>query len=430
MAENKYKSSTKIGKSGIFQYTAGNIFKAVMGGSTESIIGAKTVAIAGIENKIVIGASNSFKLSADLSLAYGKSFSQKEGGNIGYSKSSISISEYAGARCLDLFQASAGLGDIERGAFKAQKTTVNVAIRTMLLCDIVTLLGTLALAGVGTGFQDRAVDNNKDETTKNTVVGVTSGLTTLASLVPVIVTLARAWLSSKESKTDPKHWNPTSVLQASSSKGVFIGAHNGESGVRSSFIQNSEGTEWLVFKKTEASTYTTEPIVGSKLKTNQCITGFDSTGATDMTLFQLTESKATLNTKKLKLEGKAEVPGVHTGTGMTAVFQDVKLTATGIPNGAGPPNAELSLAGTSPSAKLIASAPGGSGASSSVEAKPSSLELKSGPSTMLKLNSRIGYLSAQYVNLRGSEIVLIKSMGVKISSKADTTIDGKVIRLG
>lgn len=424
MADDKYKPSTNIGTSGVFQYTAGTSYKAVLGGSTSCTIGATTAVAAAIDNKFTIGTSNSFKASADVSISFGKSFTYKKGDEVSYKGGSIAISEYSGARCLDLFQASAGLGTIQRGAFEAQKTKVNTATALIVALDVVMALGTLAMAGVGTGFQDRAVDNQEDAKHKNTIAATTSSLTALGSLIPVLMTLTETWLTSQKNVTTPKDWNPTSVLQASNANGTFIGAIGHAIG--SSFIQNMSGSEWLVFKGATQK-YITQPTPG--LKDDQHIVGFDTSTAISKSSINMTDSAVTLNTKQLEFEGKAgDGPGVHTETAMTAVFQDVKLTATGLPSDSGPPNAELSLAGTSPSAKLIASDSGA--ASSSVEATPTSLNLKSGTSTTLKLASTSGELSAMTAKLTGSDSAKIDALQVTVNGASQVSISGAMIRLG
>jgi len=424
MAENKYTPSTSIGTSGVFQYTAGTSYKAVLGGSTSCTIGATTAVAAAIDNKFTIGTSNSFKASADVSVSFGKSFTYKDVEDIDYKKGSISIAEYSGARCLDLFQASAGLGNIQRGAFEAQKTNVKTAMKVILGCDILTALGTVAMSGVGTGFQNQAVGSQEDTKKKNTLVVTTSSLTTLASLVPVMLSLTEVWLTSQKNVTTPKDWNPTSVLQASDANGTFIGAIGHAIG--SSFIQNMSGSEWLVFKGATQK-YLTQPTAG--LEDNQHIVGFDTSTAISKSSINMTDSAVTLNTKQLEFEGKAgDGAGVHTETAMTAVFQDVKLTATGLPSDSGPPNAELSLAGTSPSAKLIASDSGA--ASSSVEATPTSLNLKSGTSTTLKLAPTSGELSAMTAKLTGSDSAKIDALQVTVNGASQVSISGAMIRLG
>lgn len=422
MADDKYKPSTNVGgESGIYQFTAGTSYKAVLGGSTGATVGITTAVTAAIDNKLTVGTSNAFKASADASISFGKSFTYKSVSDTSFNKSSISISEVAGSRCLDLFQASAGLGTISRGAFEAQQKYVMTAMKVMFVCDVLTALGTLAMAGVGVGFQNQKKDESKDKT-RNTVVGVTSALTGIASLIPILTAFATAWLNGQKGKTSPDKWNPTSVLQASHVNGTFIGAIGNAIG--SSFIQNMSGSEWLVFKGATQE-YLTRTTPWLK---DPYIVGFDTSTAMSKSSINMTDSAVTFNTKQLEFEGKAGAsPGVHTGTGMTALFQDVKLTASGLPDGAGPPSAELSLAGSSPSAQLIASAPG---ASSSVEATPTSLNLKSGTSTTLKLASTSGEISAMTAKLTGSDSVKIDALQVSVKGASQVSISGAMIRLG
>jgi hypothetical protein len=425
MSEN-FKPSTTLG-SGMFQWTAGEIYKTSLGGSFTTSIGLTTAVSAAVDNKFTLGPANSLKWAAETAVTFGKKFEYKDVDEIDFKKGSISILEYSGARCLDLFQASAGLGTIARGMFEAQRATAKTAMKVMVACDLVMAISNISMSGFGQGFEKGTAPDDSAA-----ISWSVTGCQTLLALAPILMAFCSNYLSEQQKTTTPTDWNPNAIVQTSASKGVFIGAAP-QSGllppsVASFIVQNDEGSNWTVFKSTVPPTLLAENI--GLLEKKQHISGYDMLVPATMSSVNMTDQNVSIQTSVLDLEGKTGIgSAVRTGSKLTGLFAEIDLSAQQSPADKMPPNASLVLsASAAPSATLSAGA--ASPASSSVAVTGDALNLKSGATTSLKLNASSANLTASTAKVVAYDSLALNGTQIKITSVSGVTIGGALIRLG
>lgn len=422
-----YKPTTTLG-SGVFQWTEGNIYKTSLGGSFTTSIGQSSAVSAAIDNKFTIGTANSLKWSADTAVTFGKKFEYKDVDEIDFKKGSISILEYSGARCLDLFQASAGLGIIPRAAFEAQRAAAKTAMKVMVACDLLLAISNISMSGFGQGFGAGAAPNNAEA-----ISWSLTGCQALLTLAPVLMLFCTDYLTLQQNATKPKEWNPNAIVQSSATKGVFIGSAPPAGllppTLASYILQNDQGTNLTVFRTVGVPPMLLGENVGL-LDKKQHITGFDMTIPVTKSSMNMTEEQISLQTGTLELSGLTG-PGslLRTGSAMNALFASIDLTAQPLPGAKVPPNANLSLnASADPTATLSA---GVTPALSSVTATGAALNLKSGTSTSLVLNATSATMTApQTAKIVAYDTVALNGTQVKVSSVAGVTIGGPLIKLG
>lgn len=422
-----YKPSTTLG-SGVFQWTAGTSYKTSLGGSFTTSIGQTSAVSAAIDNKFTIGTANSLKWAAETAVTFGKKFEYKDVQEIDFKKGSISILEFSGARCLDLFQASAGLGTIQRAAFEAQRATAKTAMKVMVACDLLLAISNIAMSGFGQGFGAGAAPNNAQA-----ISGSVTGCQTLLSLAPVLMAFCSSYLTSQETTTKPATWNPNSIVQTSTTKGVFIGSAPQAGALpptlASFILQNDQGTNLTVFRTVGVPPMLLGENVGLLTK-QQHITGFDMTLPVTKSSMNMTEQQVSLQTGTLELIGLTGPESLlRTGSAMNALFASIDLTAQAVPGAKVPPNANLSLNATAdPTATLSA---GVAPAISSVTATGTALNLKSGASTSLVMNETSATMTApQTAKIVSYDTVALNGMQVKISGAGGVTINGALVKLG
>lgn len=422
---DEYKSTSNLG-SGIFQWTQGNTYKTSLGGSSTCSIGPSSTVTASIDNKVNLGTANSLKYTYETAVSFGKKFEYKDVDEIDFKKSSLSILEYSGARCLDLFQASAGLGIIQRGAFEAQRATAKTAMKIMMLADVLAAISTIAMAGFGTGFATQADPGDRTQITWSM-----TGVTTLLSLIPTITAFATSFLTAQTGTTKPQEWNPNAIIQTSATKGVFIGAAppNGlmPPQVGSFITQNAQGSNWTVFRTVAPPMLVGENI--GLLDKQQHIVGYNMLVPMTQSSIEMSDQDITVQTSQLVLDGKTGLGSlVRTGSNMSALFADIDLTAQQLPTAKAPPNASLVLMSTgSPSATISA---GALPAGSSVAATATSLTLKSGAMSSMTLDTANINMTAENAKVVGYTNVALNGTNVKISGISGVTINGTLVRLG
>lgn len=428
-------------KSGIFEWTAGQSYKTSLGGSFSTAIGQSTALTAAIDNKVTLGTANSLKWTAETAVTFGKKFEYKDAEEIEFKKGSISILECSGARCTDLFQASAGLGTIKRGAFESQRKVVKTAMKVLVACDIILAISNVAMSGFGQGFTTLGKPNkekNEEGKAPNGSVGISWALTgfqTLGTLFPVFYAFCTSYLTSQKKTTEPLEWNPNAIMQASATKGIFIGSAP-KSGAKpptlaSYILQDELGTQLTVFRTACLPPELLGEDIDGLLDKQQHITGFDEkAGPVTRSIFDMKEQQVKLQTGTLELIGLTG-PGslLRTGSAMNALFASIDLTAQASPDDKVPPNANLSLnASADPTATLSA---GVTPALSSVTATGTALNLKSGTSTSLVLNATSATMTApQTAKIVSSDTVALNGTQIKISGVGAVTIGGSLIRLG
>jgi hypothetical protein len=414
--------------SGIYQWTEGTSYKTSLGGSFSTSVGQTTALAAAVDNKITLGTANSLKWAAETSVTFGAKYEYKDVAEIDFKKGSISILEHSGARCLDLFQASAGLGTINRAAFEAQRAAAKTAMRVLVAVDVVLAVSTISMSGIGTGFSEGGAPGSA----RSIGYGVT-GAATLLSLAPILGVFCSGFLKGKEKLTKPELWNPNAILQASSTKGVFIGAapNNGfaPANIASYIKLDHIGTEWTVFQ---------DDVPGPKLwgdntdlLTNQShIIGYMPTLSQIFSSVKLGPKTVSIMTGELALKGLTGPASlVRNNTKFSALFADIDLTAQITPAGKLPPNASLALSGSAaPSAMLSA---GIEPTISSLKATAQDLTIKSGPTTSLKLDASSATLSSLTTKMVATTGRLaLNGVEVKISGVSGVSINGTLIRLG
>ncbi len=412
--------------SGIFQWTEGTSYKTSLGGSFTTSVGQTTALAAAIDNKMTLGTANSLKWAAETAVTFGAKYEYKDVAEIDFKKGSISILEHSGARCLHLFQASAGLGTIQEGAFEAQRAAAKTAMKVLVAVDVLLAVSTIAMSGLGTGFGNGAAPGSA-----NAIGYSVTGASTLLSLAPVLGVFCSGFLKDKETLTKPTVWNPNAILQASSEKGVFIGSAPDVGVVPArvaSYINlDSTGTNWTVFEDNILGPILIGEDVGL-LEKQEHIIGYMPTNMQIKSSVQMAPETLDISTGYLTLNGLTG-PGslLREGTNFKALFAGIDLTAQIAPGVKVPLNASLVLsASPEPSAKLSA---GIEPTLSSLEATAQDLTLKSGP-TSLKLNASSATLSSMSAKVVARASLALNGMEVKISGVSGVTINGTLIRLG
>jgi hypothetical protein len=426
MSDSSYKP-TNLG-SGIFQWTEGTAYKTSLGGSFATSAGQTTALAASIDNKMTLGTANSLKYALETAVTFGSKFEYKDVAEIDFKKGSISILEHSGARCLDLFQASAGLGTIDRAAFEAQRAAARTAMKALIAVDVFLALSTITMAGLGTGFGSGGAPDNA----RAIGYGVT-GAQTLISLAPIIGVFCSGFLKDKATLTKPKTWNPNALLQASSTKGVFIGSAPQADPLPAtvaSFIKlNDTGTTWAVFRDTVPGPTLEGENVGL-LSKQEHITGYSETPLQIKSTVVMNPETVSISTGNLTLKGLTG-PGslLRTGSSFKTLFDEIDLTAQIVPGDKVPLNASLVLsASPGPSAKLSA---GVEPTLSSLQATAQDLTIKSGPTTSLKLDASSATLSSLTTKMVATTGRLaLNGVEVKISGVSGVSINGTLIRLG
>jgi len=413
--------------SGIYQWTAGTNYKTSLGGSFSTSFGPTTAVAAAFDNKMTLGTANSLKWAAETAVTFGRKFEYKDVEEIDFKKGSISILEFSGARCLDLFQASAGLGTIQRGAFDGQRAAVKTAMKVLVGVDVFLALSTVAASGFGTAF-----GKGSSPHAANISIGIDS-LQTVLALVPILGVFCSNYLKSQQTTTTPADWNPNAIVQTSASKGVFIGAAP-QSGllppsVASFIVQNDEGSNWTVFKSTEPPTLLGENI--GLLQKQQHITGYNMVVPATMSSVDMTDQNVSIQTSVLALDGKTGIGSTaRTGSKLTGLFAEIDLTAQQSPTDKVPPNASLVLSASGePSATL--SAGDVSPANSCVQVTGDALSLKSGANTSLKLDAESATLrGAVNVGVVSDASAAIRATDITIQGRGSISIRGPIVRLG
>lgn len=410
-----------LGKGGIYEWSAGAKFSTMLGGSSSATIGTKTDLTVALANSFALGASNSFKCTYDVGLTFGKSFSYKGADDVGFSKSSISIQEYGGTRCLDLFQASAGLGAINRGMFDAQRAALDRAIKVIIAVDVLAAVATINISGFGPGFNNKAASEASVKTIASTLASV-SVITNAVSILLV------EYLGSQRGLTKPSEWEPKAVFQASSQNGVLIANHQElPDTVYSSFTQNDQGSALRVSRGTPE--YTFSPPMGlSDLDDKHIESLGDLMGLppTQETEINMTDSTVSVKACTVELEGYTNAFVGLPGSEMNATFQDIKLVSTEL-DAAGP-SAQLNLQGTSQMASLVAQEAPGVG--SSVEATPQTLLLKSGATSTVQLGAADVSITSVTASVSAQASAELSAPEVSISGDATVSINGALVRIG
>jgi len=429
--EDKYKP-TELG-SGIFQWTAGTNYKTSLGGSFSTSFGSTTAVAAAFDNKMTLGTANSLKWAAETAVTFGKKFEYKDVDEIDFKKGSISIVEFSGARCLDLFQASAGLGTIQRGAFDAQRAKAKTAMKVLVGVDVFLALSTVAASGFGTAFGKGSSPLSRAAEISNRI----SGAHTFLSLAPILGAFCTNFLKSQQKTTTPAEWNPNAILQASATNGVFIGAAPSPPipslpTLASFIIQNAKGSNWTVFRGVEAPQLLGASDDLGALKKERYIIGYDmDKKSVTMSSVDMTEENVSIQTSVLALDGKSgSGSAVRTDSKLTGLFEAIDLTAQQSPTDKIPPNASLVLSASgAPSATL--SAGDVSPANSCVQVTGDALSLKSGANTSLKLDAESATLrGAVNVGVVSDASAAIRATDITIQGRGSISIRGPIVRLG
>ena len=411
-----------LGKGGIYEWSAGAKFSTMLGGSASATVGTKTDLTVALANSFSLGASNSFKCTYDVGLTFGKSYSYKAADDVGFSKSSISIQEYGGARCLDLFQASAGLGPISRGSFQAQRTAVDRAIKVLIAVDVLAAVATINIAGFGAGFNSKA-------SSQTNVATIASTLSSVAVVTSVISILLTEYLSRQRGSTKPDTWQPTAVLQASSQNGVLIANHQGlPDTVYSSFKQNDEGSVLRVSRGGQPE-YSFSLIPDLDALDQRDIESLGEMGgipAPQESKLSMTEHEVSLSSQEVSFKGNSTPVAPLPDSKMTATFQDIELVSTEL--SADGPSAQLQLNGSSQMASLVAQTAPGTG--SSVEATPETLILSSGDTSVVQLGPADVSVSSVSVSVSADASAEVSAPEVSITGDATVSISAGLVRIG
>lgn len=421
---NSYKT-VNLG-SGIFQWTEGTFYKTSLGGSFTTSVGQSTALAAAFDNKMALGPANSLKWAPETAVSFGSKFEYKDVKEIDFKKASISILEYSGARCLDLFQASAGLESIQQAAFDAQRAAAKTAMKVLVAVDVLQAVSAISMSGLGTGFGNGGAPDSASAIG----YGVT-GASSLLSLATVLGVFCSGFLKDKGKLTEPTVWNPNAILQASKSKGVFIGSAPDVGAMPArvaSYIKlDSTGTDWTVFEDKVMGPILIGENIGLLDDMEKHIIGYMPTNAQTKSTVRMTPKNLDISTGYLTLNGQTG-PGslLRKDTNFKSLFAGIDLTAQIAPGDKVPLNASLVLsASPDPSAKLSA---GMEPASSSLEATSKNLTLKSGP-TSFELNSSSATLSSISTNMVAREKLALDGTQVKISGVTGVTINGSLVRL-
>lgn len=416
-----------LGKGGIFQWSAGAKFTTTLGGDYKSTLGAKNEVMLGFANSFAAGTSNAFKWTNDVSLTFGKSYSYKKGlTDVSFAKNKIEIQEYGGSRCLDLFQASAGLGRIQRADFYTQEQAQVIAIRVMMAVDIIAAAGALAISGFGSGFK------SQKSTSAEGIASITGTLEAIAGVTAVVSLLIVDYLDSQRRLTKPRTWQPIATIQASSHNGIFIGNQQGlPEQIYSSFKQNGQGSVLRV-SRGGLPVYGFSNIPGLALNAElnekhiEYLGQADDLPALEETYLNMTELEVSIAARVVSLKGNATPATPLPESSMSATFQDIQLVATGV--SADGPSAQLQLEGSSQMASLVAQEAPGVG--SSVKATPELLLLKSGETSMVQLGAAEVNVTSAAVTINAESVVEMAAPEVSITGDATVSINGALVRIG
>ena len=405
-------------KGGIYEWSSGAKFSTLLGGLASATIGTKTEVAKSRVNAVALDASNSFRSADEVSLTFGKRYAYQGGDEVGFSKSAISIQESGSTRCLDLFQASAGLSPQSRGEFKAKRQEVERALRLRISNDIMASLTDVKTSDNGAGFDSKAASESK-------VATITSKLSSMASVSGIMAKLLTDFLDSQRGSTQPGTWAPTAVMQASSQHGILIANQQGlPDTVYSSFQQNDKGSVLTVSRGGQP-----EYSVGSVALDQQDIESLGEMGgapALQESKLSLTEQQVSVSGQEVSLAGHSNPVDPLPDSKMTATFQDIQLVSTEM--SAQGPSAQLDLKGSSPTASLVAqSAPG---VGSSVQATAEALSLKSGETSSVELGVSDISVSSLSVAVSGQASASISAPQVSISGDATVSISGALVRIG
>ena len=413
-------------KGGIFQWTLGQSYKTSLGGNFSTSIGQNSAVSVAAESKFTLGTTNSVKYAWETSVSFGKSFSYKDVDEIEFKPSGISIAEASGARCLDLFQASAGLGPIQRGAFEAQRSAARQAMKILVICNGASAIANILMSGFGQGFAEQGKNNVASKNALEVGIAVTAAQALLA-IIPVVMVLAHKFLNDAKKLTKPKEWQPKSTFQASATKGIFIGA--APATLASMLRMDAKGTHLTVFGA-PIPTLIAEDI-GLLENVNQHIVEYDLATATKKSTMQMTEDSLNVQTKSLSLIGMTgtDITPSQSDTTLDVAFSSIDLCAQNNPLlFKAPPNASLALNASEPKATLSAGAV--APAISSVEATQTALTLKSGASTELVLNSASLNMKAHAFKIEVLGSVAIECTQIKLGAASGFSVRTPLIQLG
>ena len=411
---------------GIFQWTLGQSYKTSLGGSFSTSLGQTSAVSVAADSKFMLGTTNSVKYAWETSVSFGKSFSYKDVDEIEFKPSGISIAEASGARCLDLFQASAGLGPIQRGQFEAQRSAARTAMKILVICNGASAIANILMSGFGQGFAEQGKNNVASKNALEVGIAVTAAQALLA-IIPVVMVLAHKFLNDAKKLTKPKEWQPKSTFQASATKGIFIGA--APATLASMLRMDAKGTHLTVFGA-PIPTLIAEDI-GLLENVNQHIVEYDLATATKKSTMQMTEDSLNVQTKSLSLIGMTgtDITPSQSDTTLDVAFSSIDLCAQNNPLlFKAPPNASLALNASEPKATLSAGAV--APAISSVEATQTALTLKSGASTELVLNSASLNMKAHAFKIEVLGSVAIECTQIKLGAASGFSVRTPLIQLG
>ena len=411
---------------GIFQWTLGQSYKTSLGGSFSTSLGQTSAVSVAADSKFMLGTTNSVKYAWETSVSFGKSFSYKDVDEIEFKPSGISIAEYSGARCTELFQASAGLGPIQRGQFEAQRSAARTAMKILVICNGASAIANILMSGFGQGFAEQGKNNVASKNALEVGIAVTAAQALLA-IIPVVMVLAHKFLNDAKKLTKPKEWQPKSTFQASATKGIFIGA--APATLASMLRMDAKGTHLTVFGA-PIPTLIAEDI-GLLENVNQHIVEYDLATATKKSTMQMTEDSLNVQTKSLSLIGMTgtDITPSQSDTTLDVAFSSIDLCAQNNPLlFKAPPNASLALNASEPKATLSAGAV--APAISSVEATQTALTLKSGASTELVLNSASLNMKAHAFKIEVLGSVAIECTQIKLGAASGFSVRTPLIQLG
>ena len=412
---------------GIFQWTLGQSYKTSLGGSFSTSLGQTSAVSVAADSKFMLGTTNSVKYAWETSVSFGKSFSYKDVDEIEFKPSGISIAEYSGARCTELFQASAGLGPIQRGQFEAQRSAARTAMKILVICNGASAIANILMSGFGQGFAEQGKNNVASKNALEVGIAVTAAQALLA-IIPVVMVLAHKFLNDAKKLTKPKEWQPKSTFQASATKGIFIGA--APATLASMLRMDAKGTHLTVFGA-PIPTLIAEDI-GLLENVNQHIVEYDLATATKKSTMQMTDNRLFFETEIIDLEGLTG-PGrksmKRTGTALQARFETIKLAARNDVKEYATAFLNLDTS-ASPKASLIAGGDLDAPAISSVVATQTDLTLKSGASTELVLNSTSLNMKAHALKLEAVGAVEINCTQFKVNGASGFSVLSALIRLG
>ena len=411
---------------GIFQWTLGQSYKTSLGGNFSTSIGQNSAVSVAAESKFTLGTTNSVKYAWETSVSFGKSFSYKDVDEIEFKPSGISIAEYSGARCLDLFQASAGLGPIQLAHFEAQRSAARTAMKILVICNGASAIANILMGGFGQGFAEQGKTDQQSHYALEIGIAVTAAQA-LTAIIPVVMLLCNSFLTAAKAGTKPTIWQPNAIFQASSTKGVFIGNKPNSIGIKeiSMMAMNEEGTNVTVFNAPNA--ILSGENIGFLDKEEHINSFLIPPGVRESTM-QMTGKSVDIKTSSLTLNGKTPaIALISPVSTLKAFFSNVDLTAQTLPGSKAAMNASLVLDDRGPKAILAAQA---GPASSSVDIIPTALKLKSGVPTELVLNSTSLNMKAPALKLEAVGAVEINCTQFKVNGAGGFSVLSALIRLG